>query len=206
MVSSALPFYLLRQLSPPNSSHAPKTAVANRPVVKDWGVQNFTALAAAGVYGVVIYGSVRTWLPVFLVTHFEGLRDLGGVHDAIFGIIVVGCVFNGYAAMTFIFTPSMGATPDTRDARNAAFNPATATFGETVKYNIWGHSKRTRTLIKRTLAAIAASGGHTLLQMYLVVEGVEATGAAGWAAMWAVAHVLTGMVFWWIGDAKGISN
>ena len=181
-------------------------AVANRPVIKDRGVRFFTSLAAAGVYSVVLYGSVKTWLPVFLITRFEGLRDLEGIHNAQFGTIIIGCVMNGIAAQTFIFTPSMGSKPDTRDARNAAFNPATATFGETVAWNLWGHSRRTRTLIKRTWAVIMASFGHTVLQTWLVVEGAEMTGAAGWAAIWAVAAVLTGIVFWWVGDVEGVSN
>jgi hypothetical protein len=206
VAASAVPFYFFRQLSPANSSHAPKSAVANRPVVKDKGVQIFTALAAAGVYSLIIYGSFRSWLPVFLITHFEGLRDLEGIHEAVFGVIVLGCIFNGIAAMSFIFTPSMAAKPDTHDAKNAAFNPATASFGETVSYNIWGHSKRTRTLAKRTLAVIVASGGHTLLQTSLVLEGAEATGAAGWATMWASAAAVTGMLYWWIGNAEGVSN
>ena len=206
VASSALPFYLLRQLSPPNNSHAPRSAVANQPVVSDVGARWFTAFAAAGLYGVVVYGSVRTWLPIFLITHFDGLRSLERVHEAIFGVIAISCVFTGYSAMTFIFAPSLGARPNSRDARMAAFNPATASFGETVWYNIWGHSKRTRTLIKRTFAAILASSGYSLLQTSLVVEGVEVTGAAGWAALWAVAHFSTGILLWWIGDAKGIAT
>lgn len=206
VISTALPFYLLRELSPPNSSRAPKSSVANRPVVKDRGVQLFTSLAAAGVYALVIYGSVKTWLPTFLITHFEGLKDLSGVYAAEFSAIGLGCTVNGLAAMSFIFTPSMGARPDSHDARNAAFNPATATFGETVKYNVWGHSKRVRTLIQRTLAVAVSSASYTFLQTYFVLEGAEATGAGGWAAMWASAAVLTGVMYWWIGDAQGIVN
>ena len=206
VLAAALPFYLLRQLSAANNSQAPKSAVANQPVIKDRGVRFFTSLAAAGVYSVVLYGSVRTWLPVFLITHCEGLRDLEGIHNALFVTVIVGCVFNGLAAQIFIFTPSMGSKPDARDARNAAFDPVTATFGETVAWNLWGHSKRTRTLIKRTLAVITASFTHTVLQTWLVVEGAEVVGAAGWAAIWAVAAVLTGTLFWWVGDVEGISN
>lgn len=206
VLAAALPFYLLRQMSAPNNSQAPKEAVANRPVIKDRSVRSSTSLAAAGVYSVVLYSSLKTWLPVFLITRFEGLRDLEGIHNAQFGTVIIGCIMNGIAAQIFIFTPSMGSKPDTRDARNAAFNPATATFGETVAWNLWGHSKRTRTLIKRTWAVILASFGHTVLQTWLVVEGAEVTGAAGWAAIWAVAAVLTGTVFWWVGDVEGITN
>lgn len=202
VLSMMIPFYFLGQLSVPNNSEAPKSAVANRPVIKDGGVRLFTSLAAAGVYSLVIYVSLRTWLPLFMVTRFDGLRDLNEVHNADFAAIVLGCLFNGFAAKNFIFTPAMASKPDTQDARNAAFNPATATFGETLAWNLWGYSKRTRTLIQKTFAVAFATFCQSALRIWLVVEGAEASGAAGWAATWSLGAVMTGVLFYWIGDME----
>ena len=206
MLSVYVPLYFLRAKSVTHDPSAPKSAVSNRSIINDFLVQLYTSLLATLIYGLVLYVSLKSWLPTYLITHFDGVKSLQAAHEAAYIFVAFGALPLGFAAKSFIFTPAMACKPDTSDARNAAFNPVTATFWETVKYNVWGHSKRTRTLIKRTATLIAFTGLYIWLQVYYVVEGAEFFGAAGWAAVWAVAATITGFAFWWVGDVEGVTN
>lgn len=206
VLSTYLPFALLRDSSPIHRLEASKGQVANRSILNDLPIKLYTSILAAAVYGLVVFGSFRGWLPEFLIVHFEGLRDLSGAHEAALPFLIVGFTVSGYAAQSFLFVPALGAKPDVHDMHLAKFDPATATLGQTVWYNVWGYSKRSRTLIKRTAILAFASAMQTGLRTYITVEGVELAGAAGWAAMWAASAILVGGAFWWVGDAEGVSN
>lgn len=205
-ISTYIPFRYLRPLSPTHNPEAPKGAVSNRSILNDLPVQLYTTLLAAGIYGVVVYSSFKTWLPVHLVLYFDGIKDISAAHDAALPFLILAFTPLGYAARAFLFTPATGAKRDLGDIRNLAFNPETATLAETIKYNVWGYSKRTRTLIKRTATLAAVTYIYTYLQVYGTVEGTEGYGAAGWACVWATAAALTGAIFWWVGDVSGVSN
>ncbi|KAL8653154.1 MAG: hypothetical protein Q9210_002275 [Variospora velana] len=206
VLSTYLPFMLLRDSSPIHQSEVSKGQVANRPILNDVPIKLYTSILAAAVYGLVVYGSFRGWLPVYLAVHFDGLRDLSGAHEAALPFVTLGFTLSGYAAQSFLFMPALGAKPDVHDMQMAEFNPETASLGQTVWYNVWGYSKRSRTLIKRTATLAFASAMQTGLRTYITVEGVELAGAAGWAAMWATAAILVGGVFWWVGDVDGVSD
>lgn len=206
VLSTYLPFTLLRDSSPIHQPDAPKSLVANRSILKDISVQISTSTLAAALYGLVVFGSFRGWLPVYLVVHFDGLRDISGAYKADLHFITAGFFLNGYAAQSFLFLPALGAKPDAHDLKMAEFDPETATLGQTIWYNIWGYSKRTRTLIKRTAVLAIATAMQTGLRTYFTIEGVELAGAAIWAGMWAAAAVLVGGVFWWVGDVEGVFN
>jgi hypothetical protein len=205
-LSTYIPFRLMRDPSATHRSISSKGTVANRSVINDSSVRLYTGLLAAAIYSVVVFGSFGSWLPVYLVVHFEGLRDISAAHGAALPKLIVLSLPVGYAAREFIFTPATGSRPDPYDAQIASFDPETATLGETLQYNLWGYSKRTRTLIKRTLTLAAITGIHNWLQTYVAIEGTESSGAAGWSAVWVLAAMLTGAAFWWVGDVKGISN
>lgn len=165
-----------------------------------------TTLLAAGIYSVVLYASYSTWLPTHLVVHFNGLPTIAPAHKAALPLLIGTLLPLGYAAREFLFAPATGARLNLADIRARAFNPATATLAETLRYNLWGYSKRTRELIKRTATLVAVSGFNTWLQTYVTVEGVESVGAAGWAAVWAAAAGATGLAYAWVGDVEGVTN
>ncbi|KAI9833046.1 MAG: hypothetical protein M1819_003879 [Sarea resinae] len=200
LLTTYVPFRLLRPLSPTHNSQAPKSAVPNRPIINDISVQAYTTLLAAAIYGLAFYSAFASWLPVYLVVHFEGIKDISAAHSAVLPFLVASFLPVGYAAREFIFTPAVGARADLGDARSRGFNPATATLLETLKYNVWGGSKGSKVVIQRTTALVLISGFNTWLQSYVTIEGVEAAGAAGWAGIWAAAGLLTGLTFWWVGD------
>ena len=104
----------------------------------------------------------------------------------------------------FLFTPATAAKADKHDKQTAAFDPETATLGETIAYNLWGYSHRARILIKRTVILVAVGGVHSMLQTYLSLEGTEFAGAAGWSSVWGLAAALTGAAFLWVGDVDGV--
>ena len=205
-MTTYIPFRLLRPVLPTHSSEAPKGAIANRTIINDLPVAVFTSLLAAGIYGIVLYSSFATWLPTHLILHFDGLRDLTGAYEATVALLLPAFIPSGIAAKSFLFTPSTGARADLGDIKNSAFNPETATLWETVLYNLWGYSKRTRTIIKRTATLAAVVYLNTFLQVFVTVEGADAIGAAGWACVWATATVLTGSALWWVGNVEGVTN
>ena len=206
MLVTYLPFRFFRPLLPTHTTEPPKGAVSNRSVINDWEVSVYNSLLAAGIYGLVVYGSFATWLPVYLVTHFDGLRDISGAHDARLPFLIASFVPVGIAAKSFLFTPATGAKSDLGDIKAKSFNPETATLAETVEYNVWGYSKRTRTMITRTGTLAAVTFLNTWLQGAVTLEGAESAGPAGWAAIWASGAILTGTAFWWVGHVDGISN
>ena len=206
VLSTWIPFALLRDSAPFHKPDVPKREVANRSILKDLPIRVYTSVLGAAVYGAVVSASYRSWLPVHLVIHFYGLKSIKAVHVADFPQLFLACSVIGYAAAGFLFTPALGAKPDEYDIEIAKFNPETATLSETIWYNVWGYSKRSRTLIKRTTTLALASAVHTGMRIYIGIEGADLAGAIGWGSIWAVASTLTGAVFWWVGDVDAVSN
>ena len=206
LIATGVPFYLLRQTLASHSFRTPKDAVANRLVINDWSVQVFTALFATCIYAVVVFGSFVTWMPKYLVIHFEGIKDISLLYNSTFIWLVVAFVPTGVAVKTFLFTPSIAAKPDAHEEKTALFNAETATLSQTVAYNLWGYSKRVRVLIQRTGILVATVWLNTWLHTYVAVDGAEGAGAAGWSAVWALAATISGIGFKWVGDVDGISN
>ncbi len=104
------------------------------------------------------------------------------------------------AAKSFIFTPAASAAPSSADAKNTAFNPETATLGETFWHNAWGTSTRTKVVIKRTATLMLVTGVNTFVQTFVTIEGVEAAGAATYSAVWVAAALFTGTTLGLVGD------
>ena len=203
-LAAYVPFYSLKVSSSIHSIKTPKGVAANRSVINDIGVQVYTSLLAAGIYGVVVLGSYGLWLPVFLEIHFDGLRDISAAHSQNFPWLILSFLPTGFAAKVFLFTPATAAKADKYDKKTAAFDPKTATLGETVVYNLWGYSHRARILVTRTAVLIAVGGAHTIIQTYGSLEGAELLGAAGWYGVWGLAATLTGAAFLWVTDVDGV--
>ena len=206
ILAAWLPFYFLKVSSSIHSVKTPRGVAANRSVINDYGVQIATSLLAAGIYGVVVLTSYSSWLPTYLVTHFDGIVDITALHNKNFAWLVGSFLPLGFAAKVFLFTPATASKPDRHDKEVAKFDPESATLGETVWYNIWGYSHRTRSLIKRTMTLVVVGGLHTSQQTYITIKGAEGYGAIGWSSVWALAATLTGAAFWWVGDVQGIDS
>lgn len=201
-LTAYIPFSLLRNTLPTHQWRATRGTVADRVVVNDLPTRLLVSILAAAIYGLAVLGSFASWLPVYLVIHFDGIRDISAAHNANLPLLISLFLPIGAAAGEFLFRASQGTKSDAHDVHTASFNPETASLSQTIAYNFWGFSARTRSLIKRTATVAVITGVHTWLQTYVAIEGVEAYGAAGWAAVWSSAAALTGLAFWWVGNVE----
>jgi hypothetical protein len=203
----AVPFAVLRGMTHARDHAEPKTP--NQIVAQDVGIQWLMGLFGACLYTIVVYGSFYTWLPQYMVVHFDGLKSVEKAHDA--ALLLLLTLFGpvGYAATQFIFVPALGSSANPGGITDpklqpapTAFDPETASLGETVAYNLGLGSvtKRTVILAKRTAVLAACSFVNTFVRAYVVIEGTELVGALGWASVWAVAAGLVGLSFAWVGD------
>ena len=203
MASNAIPFALLRAHAP---AHHPTTAakgtLRNRPILIDIWTTVSTSLLATAIFAVLLEFAFSTFLPVWLITHFDHVRDLSVAHLGAGGLptLLVSLIPAGYAAHQFLFVSSTGV-PQTPDHH---FDPATAGFVEHVYHNSWGwYSNRQKDLIGRTILLTALVMCETVIQTWGTIAGVELLGAVGYAAMWGVGVVLVGGVYDWVGGPSG---
>ncbi|KAL2201382.1 hypothetical protein P885DRAFT_25770 [Corynascus similis CBS 632.67] len=202
VASAFLPFLLLRRLS---GAHAAAPGVANREIVADRGIQVLTSLHSSLVYSVVLFLAGRYLLPNTLVLYFEGIPTIQPAADASF--LGLGSpmtqflsLLSGLAARTFIFTPLVTTPRTAEDRKNADFDPVSASLGQTVAWNLWGYTTRTKVSLIRTAVAILFTAVGTYLDTALVISGVEPYGAAVYAGVWAVAALVTGLSLRYVGS------
>jgi hypothetical protein len=197
VLSIVFPTFLLRGRSP---IHNPKAGLRNRFLLESFQVQTSTALLAVGVYVVVLWSAVKTgFLNIFLVSHFD-IPTLEAAHNETPLSLIAKVASSGIAARTFLLNPSMGAQTGTVTPREP-FDPATATLSETIRYNFWFFSKRTRTLIKQTAVITAFMFANTV-QRTLTIRDSDVTGAAGYASLWVLATWITAAWWVWVGDTE----
>ncbi|KAK7733486.1 hypothetical protein SLS57_000501 [Botryosphaeria dothidea] len=197
-LSLAGPTRLLRPRAPAHNPRAPRAAVPNRAIISDVQTVLATSLLGASVYGVTLFGAFQTFLPSFMIVHFENLPSLAAAHAANLPFLVATLLPVGFAAREFVLVPSLAAQTTRKDAERKAFNPETASFWDHVVYNLWGFSKGTRVLVKRTTALVALTSAHAWTHTGTVLEGADEVGAAGYSGVWATAGLLTGLVYAWV--------
>lgn len=197
VLSAAFPFFILRRRA---LAHSPVAGINNSSVVSNWTILVLTSTLAASVYASIVYASCMTWLPVHLVTHFDGLRSVDMAHGARIMSLLLTFLPAGWAARTFLFSPSTTASMGLSEIKATAFNPETDTLSATIKHNVWGFSKGTKIVIKRTAILATLVGLTTWIRVWGTVAGSDGVGAAGWAGIWVVASLINGVVLRWAGD------
>jgi hypothetical protein len=208
VASVAIPFALLRSLN--HARKGGKIKTANQEVAQDAFVQYLIACFGAAIYAIVVYGSFTTWLPKYMIIHFDGLRSLERAHNS--GIFLLLVLFGplGYAATQFIFVPAIGSasnpgiTDPALKPENVPFNPETATLAQTIAWNVGfgesGLTPRGEILLKRTAILATSSFISTFARAYVIIEGTELLGALGWASVWGTAAALVGVAYAWVGN------
>jgi len=206
-LSTAVPFALLRPIS---AFHHPRTAAAgslrNRSVLTDLYTTLSTSVLASAVFAVILEASFATFLPTFLITYFDLIRDLRPAHLGAAGLptLLLSLLPAGYAAHEFLFAGPTGALPRMTPARPYTFDPVSAGFRAHLYHNAWGwYSERQKVLIIRTVFLGLLVIGETIIQTWGTVKGVRIEGAIGYAALWAAGMGLVGAVFEWVGGASG---
>jgi hypothetical protein len=201
VAGATLPFLLLRSRIPAHNSKSPAASVAYRSVIKDFTVNAYVTVLGASIYSLVLFTSIHTWLTVYLVTNFDGVRSFESARAMQIPVMIISCLPLGWSATTFLFSPSIGARPGLSEISATAFNPEKATLWEHVKHNTWGWSAGTKVIVKRNLVLSALVGIATWLRVWKTLEGSEAAGSAGWAALWASTNLVTGVLMKWVAAA-----
>jgi len=202
VVSAFLPFLLLRRLS---GAHSAAPGLPNRDIIVDRGIQALTSAQSALVYSVVLFLASRFLLPNTLVVYFEGIPTIQPAADAAFLGLgspttqLLSLLF-GLAARTFIFTPLVATPRTSEDQKNAEFDPVHATLGQTVAWNLWGYTTRTKVSLIRTAVAMLFTAVGTYLDTALAIKGVEPYGAVVYAGVWVTAALVTGLSLRYVGS------
>lgn len=209
VASASLPFLLLRGLS---GAHSAARGTPNRDIVADRSIQVLTSLQAALAYSVVLFLAGRYLLPTNLVLYFQGIPTIQPAADATFlglggggdPITITSQLLSlvcGLAARSFIFTPLVTTPQQTdEDQENAAFDPVHATLAQTVKWNLWGYTTRTKVSLARTAVAMLFSAVGTYLDTAVGIAGVEPQGAVVYAGVWVAAALVTGLSLRYVGS------
>ncbi|KAH6627835.1 hypothetical protein F5144DRAFT_577038 [Chaetomium tenue] len=204
VASAALPFLLLRGLS---GAHSAARGTPNRDIVADRSIQVLTSLQSAFAYSVVLFLAGRYLLPTTLVLYFQGIPTIQPAAEATFlglggdptsPLLSLVC---GLAARSFIFTPLVTTPQGTaEDQKNAAFDPVHATLAQTLAWNLWGYTSRTKVSLARTAVAILFTAVGTYLGTALGITGVEPYGAVVYAGVWVAAALMTGLSLRYVGS------
>ncbi|KAK0711087.1 hypothetical protein B0H67DRAFT_601927 [Lasiosphaeris hirsuta] len=198
IVSACLPVLLLRKLS---DAHSAAPGIQNREIVLDKSIQVLTSALSGLIYCVVLFLASKTFLPSTFVLYFDGIPTIEPASEMMFlGINnpmtqLLSLLF-GIAARTFIFTPLV-TTPQQEVPE---FDPADATLGQTVAWNLWGYTAKTKVSISRTAVVALSTAVTTYLQCAEEIHGVEPYGALVYASVWVTAAVVTGLSLRYIGS------
>lgn len=171
-----------------------------------------TTVLAASVYAVFFSLLYYFDLGIFLIRHFENIPSLETAHESNLPKMVLLFLGSGFAAMLFMFRPTLAAAgkPSLTEAkakgrRAKKFNAETATLGETLAHNlgIERHlSHRAEVLISRTGVLIICTVANTFVRVFGTVDGTDIVGSLGYAGLWAVANALVGVVYAWLGNEQ----
>lgn len=198
----SLPTLLLRPRSPTHSATAPKALVPNRNIINDAPVIASTSLLGSAIYTVSIFLALRLGLNSFLINNFDDIPSLAARDAASLANLIAIFAPVGWAVREFILDASLGAEamPNLGDIKAEAFNPASASLKETVEYNVWAWSKRTKVVISRTVILATMVLLNTTVQVTSRLRGAELQGAFGWGALFAVPAYLVGAAYLVVGD------
>ncbi|KHN99586.1 uncharacterized protein MAM_02439 [Metarhizium album ARSEF 1941] len=188
VISVALPFYLVRPLSSAYES----TAKTNRDGL-DVPMRLLTTVLSTAIYTVTLVLSLRFLMPRILVVYFSGLPSLEPAYSASYTNSLPVTVLFGLAASAFIFAPFANTGKAKEDSRIEQFDPVSASLAQTVWWNFWGYTAKTKVLIRRTAFAVLLSGVGTYLACTRAMYGIESTGATAYAGLWAAAALFVGV-------------
>ena len=105
LLSIALPFALFTRASASHTD-AKLTKTGARSIVRDWQVLGLVSVFGAAIYALTLYTSAFTWLPVYMITHFDNLRTLHTERDENLMLQVLLAAPAGLATARFLFVPS----------------------------------------------------------------------------------------------------
>ncbi|CEJ91485.1 hypothetical protein VHEMI07194 [[Torrubiella] hemipterigena] len=188
VLAAAVPFHLFRPLSNVHSKTPGR--LYNRELLT-FVSQLHTSAFAVAIYSVTISLALRFYLARVFVMRFAGIPSVELAYSASpISVLPVAAAF-GIVASAFLF-PSFATTSKTKDDdKIRQFVPADASLKQTVWWNVWGYTTKTKVLIRRAALAVVATSVGTYLSSSMSIRGVEACGSISYAGVWAVATLLT---------------
>lgn len=195
IASAAIPFFLLRPLAPVHSSSA---RLPNRDLI-DVGMQVYTTVLSGSIYTVIVVLSLRFILPRIFVLNFSHIPSLEPAYEASYAAIIPVTLLFGLAASNFIYAPFATTGRAEEDAAIGEFDPAAASLGQTVQWNLFGYTAKAKVGIHRTATAAVATAVNTVLACTMTIHGITATGAVAYAAVWVSAVVFSGLGLGFVG-------
>ncbi|KAJ5887839.1 hypothetical protein N7495_007880 [Penicillium taxi] len=176
IISTAIPFALLRQPWPAHKMSGASPAVANRAILQDIGTTISTTLTATSIYTVILFASFATWLPTHLVLHFGTIVDISIVHEGSASIraLLIPLVLAGFATRDFLFVSSAAHSATEKTAPKG------------------------RILISRIVPLATGVLLTTIVQLAGTIKNVSVEGAAGLGALFALSTLVAGAAFGWI--------
>jgi hypothetical protein len=208
LLSIAIPFALFTRASA-SATDAKLTKAGARSIVRDWQVLGLVSVFGAAIYALTLYTSAFTWLPVYMINHFDNLRTLHHEREENLMLQVLLAVPAGLATARFLFVPTIAASNKLLRALDPVATPSkfdteNANLAQTVAYNLGfgsdGFSARTQVLAKRTSVLVLSSFLNTFARVFVTIEGTELVGALGWSGLWATAGLLTGIAYGWVAE------
>lgn len=162
----------------------------------------YTTLAATSIFSLVLYISYATFLPIQLAAHFDNIPDISVTHAGAAGwpTLFITLLPAGWAARNFLFAAWARAVAEDGDVEEDLASKDGEYLICVLYRKTWGTLTRsTRVLVSRTFVLAAMMLVNTVVQVTLTVAGVKVEGAAVWGSVWAVAGLVVGGVFGWIG-------
>jgi hypothetical protein len=202
IISMTVPYVLLRRSGKENRG----SSSSDRSILQDNQTAQYTTIVASSILSVLLYISFSTWLPVFLVTHFEDIPDIriaqagpAGVPALFFSLLPAG-----YAVRDLLINPS-GLSSESDPSKREPAKHRNGEYLVTYLYRrTWGAlDPTTRVLSVRTLTLATMVVLNTTIQVWGTMKGVDIVGATGWGAIWAVSILVIGLTFGWIQGADG---
>ncbi|KAM3515547.1 hypothetical protein MY11210_000725 [Beauveria gryllotalpidicola] len=162
--------------------------------------QLLIAVLATSVYASVVSLALRFLLPRILVLYFRGIPTVEPAYAASFLSLLPTAAFFGVAASQFLFAPYVTTGKSKEDDKIRQFDPVQASLGETVWWNFWGYTLRSRIVITRTAIVAGMTAVSTYLACAVAIDGVSRFGAVTYALVWAFATGGAGVALGLVGQ------
>ena len=160
-------------------------------------------LLSSTVYALGLYLSAVTFLPSFVVSHFDYIITLIPVYNlqGQTGLPTLTALFIplGWAARTVLFSKSaFGKAPISIAVDDQFQNPSASRF---LQLDFWIRTTRGMELLKRTAAVFLITIVGNTLRTTSALQGSTLEGAVGWASIWAFTGLFANLLLIWVGSA-----
>lgn len=210
LISITVPFILFqRQTTTTIPSKSSSNRKSNHDLIQDGQTMLFLSMAGSSIFAVFVYLSFSTWIPKFLVVHFDEIPDIRTVYAgaAGFPIWIITLLPAGYATYNLLFVGSTSWSFDGKEKHSFQGDNEGECLITPPYKRVWRKLFPTSgSLIIRTLTLATMTFLNTLVQLAGTIRGVDLVGASGWGAIWGAATLSIGAYFAWVDAVDDIAG